>query len=119
MNLGQVLVEPLPTHPLTSTDLGRTTTMGTEITDHAMTSDTTRHSARWSADAAADGRGAWIVSWLPTRLLSRNQAVSAMKLAEHVARQGAAAAADPHVEGWAAELELSADAAVRRCITTA
>lgn len=52
--------------------------MSIKITDEAMTSDTTPHSAR------ADGDG-WAVTWLPGRALARNQAVSAMVLAETVA----------------------------------
>jgi hypothetical protein len=41
--------------------------------------------ARYNADAAVDGRGAWAVSGLPGRLLSRNQVITAMVLAERLA----------------------------------
>ena len=41
--------------------------------------------ARYSAHAAADGQGAWIVSGLPRRLFSRNQAITVMVLAERLA----------------------------------
>lgn len=56
--------------------------MSTRVTDTAMTSDETRHTARkvnhnkWQV---------WSVSWLPHRLLDRNQATTAMVLAEWVA----------------------------------
>lgn len=82
--------------------------MATTITDVLMTSDQTRHTARWSQHAAADGQGAWVVSWLSgRRLLTRNQAITAMTLAEMVA------AGDPLVssrlfESWASELGLPA-----------
>ena len=41
--------------------------------------------ARHSAYAAADGQGAWVVSDWPGRLFTRNQAISAMVLAERLA----------------------------------
>jgi hypothetical protein len=37
--------------------------------------------ARYSAHAAADGQGAWVVSGWPGRLFTRNQAITAMVLA--------------------------------------
>lgn len=49
--------------------------MGTRITDAGMTSDTTEHHAWPSAEG-------WHVSWLPDRVLDRNQAITAMVLAE-------------------------------------
>lgn len=52
--------------------------MNIKITDEAMTSDTTPHSTR------PDGDG-WAVTWLPGRVLNRNQAITAMVLAETVA----------------------------------
>lgn len=53
-----------------------------------MTSDQTKHTAQWSQHAAADGEGAWVVSWLPgRRLLTRDQAITAMTLAEMVAAE--------------------------------
>jgi hypothetical protein len=88
--------------------------MSITITGTLMTSDQTRHTAAWSQHAAADGQGAWVVSWLPgRRLLTRDQAITAMTLAEVVATQDVAT--DPwrlHVEGWAAELGLTAQQAV-------
>ncbi len=41
--------------------------------------------AQYSSQAAADGQGAWIVSSLPRRLFTRNQAITAMVLAERLA----------------------------------
>jgi hypothetical protein len=59
--------------------------------------------ARYSAHAAADGQGAWIVSGLPRRLFTRNQAITAMVLAELAAGYGDD---DPFVVGWREELGL-------------
>jgi hypothetical protein len=60
--------------------------------------------ARHSTDAAADGQGAWIVSGLPHRLFNRNQAITAMVLAERVA--AGFGDDDPFVIGWREELGL-------------
>jgi hypothetical protein len=38
--------------------------------------------ARFSQHAAADGRGVWIASTHPARLLTRNQAITALTVAE-------------------------------------
>jgi hypothetical protein len=38
--------------------------------------------ARFSQHAAADGRGAWIVSDRPSRLFNRNQAITALTVTE-------------------------------------
>lgn len=87
--------------------------MTTTTTDTLMTSNATPHTARWRPDAAADGQGAWVVSWLPLRLLTRDQAVTAMTLAEVVATEDVSA--DPwrlHVQGWAAALWLTEQQAV-------
>lgn len=77
--------------------------MATTITEDSMTSDQTRHTAARTADG-------WAVTWLPGRVLDRNQAVTAMTIAESVD-----AALDPHttnrvwphIGGWADELGLS------------
>lgn len=84
----------------------------TTITDEHMTSDKTRHTARCSPDAAANGEGAWIVSWLPLRLLDRNQAVTAMTFAEEAAR-GPLQKLLPFLDSWAGELGLTLDDALR------
>ena len=49
--------------------------MGTRITDAGMASDKTQHHA-WPSQEG------WQVSWLPDRVLDRNQAITAMLLAE-------------------------------------
>jgi hypothetical protein len=85
--------------------------MSLTITDTTMTSDHSAHAARHAPD-----RNGWEVSWLPGQLLDRNSAITAMVLAD------TAAAADlreghrlwPHIQGWAAELGLTAPDAVAR-----
>jgi hypothetical protein len=91
--------------------------MALRITKTEMTSDVTRQAARWSPDAAADGAGAWLVTWVPARLLTQNQAVTAMTIAEVVAEDAAETEfADwrLHVDGWAAELGLTGPWAIQR-----
>jgi hypothetical protein len=57
--------------------------MAVTITDNAMTSDLIAHRAEFRPHAAADGRGAWIATRMSSRrLLTRDQAVRAMVLAE-------------------------------------
>jgi 5-methylcytosine-specific restriction endonuclease McrA len=58
------------------------------ITDTLITSDETGATAEFREHAAADGRGAWVVflPYLRTRLLDRNQAISALTAAEERAR---------------------------------
>jgi hypothetical protein len=60
--------------------------------------------ARYSQHAAADGSGAWIVSTHPARLFTRNQAITAMVLAERLAV--GYGDDDLFVQGWRAELFL-------------
>jgi hypothetical protein len=60
--------------------------------------------ARYSAHAAGDDQGAWIVSGLPCRLFSRNQAITPMVLAELLA--AGYDDDDPFVIGWREELGL-------------
>lgn len=60
--------------------------------------------ARFSQHAAADGNGAWIVSAHPARLFSRNQAITALTLAERLA--AGHGDDDPFVKSWRAELFL-------------
>lgn len=82
--------------------------MTIRITDNAMTSDITR----LSAQRAACG---WTLSWLPGRTLDRNQAITGVLLAEAVAEmQADEADHTPHLDAWAAELDLTGpDAFVR------
>lgn len=80
------------------------------ITDTLMSSNTTPHTAKFHPDAAADGNGAWVVSWLPgRRLLTRNQAITALTLAESINNPRMA----PHMANWAAELDLDLDDALQ------
>ena len=55
--------------------------------------------------AEADGHGAWIVSCHPGRLFTRNQAITAMVLAERLA--AGYGDDDPFVIGWREELGSS------------
>jgi hypothetical protein len=75
-----------------------------------MTSDVTPHTATaWPVPGEPT---LWSVTWLPGRALTRNQAVSAMMLAETVSR-----GIEPgtrmwiFVNGWAAELGLTGEEA--------
>jgi hypothetical protein len=85
--------------------------MTVTINDTTMTSDHSDCTAR-----RAPGRNSWEVSWLPSQLLDRNTAVTAMILA------GTAAEPDlhdshrlwPHIQSWAAELGLIAPDALSR-----
>lgn len=57
------------------------------------------------------------MSWLPGRTLDRNQAITAMVIASTVGGNGVPRAYDPiwmHLDGWAAELSLTAPSAVVR-----
>lgn len=73
-----------------------------------MTSDITPHSARGEG-------GVWIVTWLPGRALTRNQAITAMMLTEAVAE------GSDHtgkrwlfIGGWADELGITGTDAVAK-----
>lgn len=79
------------------------------ITDQIMRSAATPHTASHSEHG-------WQVTWLPGRTLSRNQAVTAMTIAQTVGN--GIEPGDrlwPHIESWAAELGLSGPDAVVRC----
>ena len=85
------------------------------ITGTRMTSDTTRHTAAVLPGVTVEGGPtAWGVTWLPGRALTRNQAITAMTIAEVVAEHDMRG--DPlraghtlwvHFEGWAAELGIA------------
>ena len=86
--------------------------MGLTINDDSITGDHTSHTAR----PAPGHLGAWEVSWLPGQLLDRNTAITAMVLAD-IASSSALDDGHrlwPHVQGWAAELGLTAPDAVAR-----
>ena len=62
--------------------------MTLQITHDTMTLEIDNRvtaTARFSEHAAADGNGTWIVSAHPARLFSRNQAITTLTLAEHLA----------------------------------
>jgi hypothetical protein len=83
--------------------------MTLRINDTTMTSDQTAHTARH-----VPTRGGWEVSWLPGQILDRNTAITAMTIASTTAdgrvREGHRLW--PHIQGWAAELGLTAPQAV-------
>jgi hypothetical protein len=87
-------------------------TMALTILDDIISSDRTAHSARVLPGAS---RG-WEVSWLAGRRLDRNAAITAMVLADATGPGGM----HPgyrlwiHVEGWAAELGLTAPGVLAR-----
>jgi hypothetical protein len=60
--------------------------------------------ARCRSHEAADGQEAWVVSGLPRRLFTRNQAITAMVLAERLA--AGFGDDDLFVIGWREELGL-------------
>jgi hypothetical protein len=81
------------------------------INDTTMTSDQTTHTARRARDR--NGRE---VSWLPGQLLDRNAALTAITLAHAAAerdlREGHGLS--PHIQGWAAEPDMTGHDAVAR-----
>jgi hypothetical protein len=87
--------------------------MATTITETRMSSDVTEHHA--SKIPAHPPGELWRVSWLPGRVLARNQAVTAMVVAEHVARgvRDGSHKKWPFMLTWARELGVSAEDAVR------
>jgi hypothetical protein len=91
----------------------------TRITDTEMTSDLTRHTA--TAWPVPDEPTLWSVTWLPGRALIRNQAITAMTIAETVAtadldaefgRSREGSRWWGHLENWASELGISGPYAV-------
>ncbi len=81
--------------------------MSTKINDESMFLEIDGRviaTAQFRENAAADGHGAWIVSCHPGRLFTRNQAITAMVLAERLA--GGFGNDDLFVVGWREELGL-------------
>ena len=77
------------------------------INDHFMTAEYDGRvvaTARYCEHDVDDGPGVWAVSGQPGRLLTRNQAITAMVLAERLA--GGYGDDDPFVIGWRQELGL-------------
>jgi hypothetical protein len=81
------------------------------INDTTMTSDQTVHTARHAPE-----RNGWEVSWLPRQVLDRNSAITAMILADTTAEPGLREGHRlwPFVQGWAAELGLTASDAIAK-----
>jgi len=87
--------------------------MSTTITGNLMRSTDTRHTAR----PFISGYGGWVVTWIPERVLTRDQAITAMTIAEVVATHDMTDNQAPiwaHIDSWAAELGLSGPNAVSR-----
>ena len=79
------------------------------ITSTTMTGDRTPHTA-----PKAPGRTGWEVSWLPGQTLDVNAAVTAMTIANLAGTVGLQEGHRlwPHIQDWAAELGLTAPAAL-------
>ena len=85
--------------------------MSTKINDDSMSLEIDGRviaTAEFSEHARADGHGAWIVSCHPGRLFTRNQAITAMVLAERFT--AGFGDDDPFVVGWREELGLERQA---------
>ena len=83
------------------------------ISDELIASTDIPHVAWRRPNAPAGERGAWVVSWLPLRRLTREQALAAMMLAE-VVRRGIRPDEHQRVESWAHELGLTGSEAIAR-----
>jgi len=86
--------------------------MALTILDDSMSSDRSPHTARRAPHMSS----LWEVSSLPGRYLGRNDAITAMVLADATA-SGDVHPGDrlwPHIWGWAAELRLTASDAVTK-----
>jgi hypothetical protein len=84
--------------------------MALTILDDSICSDHSLHAAR----LVPGDRHAWEVSWLPGRHMDRNSAITAMVLADLTfpGDMDTGHRLWPHVEGWAAELALTAPEAL-------
>lgn len=93
--------------------------MSVVIRETSMVGDITAHHAERIVDEAAPYVDAehWRVSWLPGRVLTRDQAVTAMVLAEVVWREELRPESRwwGFIDKWAGELELTGPDAVVRC----
>lgn len=90
--------------------------MTLRISDNMITSTDTVHVAWRRREAAADQRCSWTVSWLPNQLMTENDAILAMKLAEVVSQQCTELdeQAQHTVNHWAQQLYLTGPDAVAR-----
>jgi hypothetical protein len=82
------------------------------IHDRTMTSDSTSHAARLAPGAQHH----WEVSWLPGRRLTRDEAITAITLAEVCSTPAPPERSPlwPRIQGWASELGITADHAITR-----
>ncbi len=87
--------------------------MSLRVNSERITSEVTGVSAKFHPDAGADGEGAWVLSAMPGRLLTRDEALTAMVLA------GIYATNPPpeddvwhYVRGWREKLGLPVDVSI-------
>jgi len=92
--------------------------MSIKISDGSMRSELSGHSAElWPMPGAGESPTMWRVSWFPDRPVGRNEAISALTIAETVSAApdiGPGHRLWPHISSWAAELGLSGEDAVAR-----
>ena len=88
--------------------------MAVRILDDSMSSDRSPHTAR----LLPGEQPTWEVSWLPGRRLNRNEAVTAMVLADTTVNGDVHPGhrAWLHIEGWAAELGMTGSQALDRVV---
>src|SRR6266581_4523334 len=90
--------------------------MTIKINDDSMASDRSPHTARLRPmPDAAEAPTMWRVSWLPGKPLGRNEAITAMVIADVAGRDGIDSTHRnwPFVTSWAAELGMGPADAVR------
>lgn len=95
--------------------------MSLTITDQTIRSTDTRHNACRIGEAGNPSADVWAVSWLPKRRFARNQAITAMTIAEEVGRIPADSAPEAYtdtfwllIDSLASELGLAGPDAVAR-----
>jgi hypothetical protein len=86
--------------------------MALRILDYRMYSDHSHHTAR----LVPGKQYSWEVSWLPGQHLNRNEAITAMVLADTTAYGDVQPGhrSWPHIEGWADELGMTGSQALDR-----
>ena len=79
-------------------------------TDTLVTSDVTPHRAEQVDPTIPHGGGLWGVSWLPERMLTKDEAITAVLAAEAVSQDRHRSAPGTRlIETWAGELGLSTE----------
>ena len=88
--------------------------MALKILGDSMSSDHSPHTAR----LAPGEQHTWEVSWLPGRSLNRNEAVTAMVLADTTANGDVHPGhrAWPHIENWAGKLRMTGSQVLDRVV---